>query len=337
MSRRPEHVFDPPNPAGEHFDVMSDVLDVIRFHTAFFGRLVFGAPWALRIAEKPTSSFYAVAEGQPRLLVNGHAEAIRLAPGDVAIVLRGSGHQFDDGHRRAPPREDFIDGAALRDATGTLGGAGAKTTLIAGCFTFSAGARHPLLRALPAALYLPARDPAVSELAATIQLIIAESATPRPGSALILARLTDVLLVQALRAQVALPESGGMRALSDPVVGPALSLIHTRYRAPWTVASLAAAVGISRSGFAQRFRDVLGEPPLRYLVGWRMTKAASRLRSTSDSVAEIADEVGYASAPAFSKAFKQWAGVSPDAFRRASAAATEDTGAAILAERGRDR
>ncbi|ACY15491.1 transcriptional regulator, AraC family [Haliangium ochraceum DSM 14365] len=308
---------------------MSDVLEVIRFSTSFFGRFVLGAPWALRIPEKPTSSFYAVAQGQPRLLVNGHAEPLCLAPGDVAIVPRGSGHQFDDGDRRAPPRQGFIDGAALRSATGMLGGAGAKTILIAGCFTFSVGARHPLLRALPAALHLPAHAPPRPELAATIQLITAESATPRPGSALILARLADVLLMQALRAQVTLSANGGLRALSDPVVGPALSLIHTRYRAPWTVAALATAVGVSRSGFAQRFRALLGEPPLRYLVGWRMTKAAARLRVTSDSVAEIADEVGYASAAAFSKAFKQWAGVGPDAFRRANAPATEDTGAAV--------
>ncbi|HZI07205.1 MAG TPA: AraC family transcriptional regulator, partial [Archangium sp.] len=152
-----------------------------------------------------------------------------------------------------------------------------------------------------------------------VQLMTAESASPGPGSAIVLGRLADVLLVHALRTRVTTtgPEGAGLRALADPQIGAALGLMHGRLAEPWTVESLAAAVGQSRSGFAARFHALVGEPPLQYLAGWRMTKAAQWLRETDDSLPEIAERVGYVSAVAFSKAFKRWHGLGPGAYRRA--------------------
>jgi AraC-like DNA-binding protein len=323
----------------DRVDVIADVLQALRFTTLFFGRFELGAPWALRVPAKPTSSFYVLARGQLRVAVEGLPAPVFLSAGDVVLLPHGASHVLDDGGRRAPAARDFIDGERLRDeasasasprplaAACVLGGPGPTSTLISGCFSLSPGETHPLLRALPRALPLRSGDPgAMPALAATVQLIAAESAAPGPGSSLVLGRLADVLLVHAFRAQMAreaADEGGGepptgLRALADPAVAAALALMHARWRDPWTVASLAEAVGLSRSGFSARFHALVGEPPLRYLAGWRMTKAARWLREGAEGIATIAERAGYESVPAFSKAFKQWRGVGPGEYRRSA-------------------
>ncbi len=115
------------------------------------------------------------------------------------------------------------------------------------------------------------------------------------------------------------PQYAGLQALADPSIGAALGLMHGRLSEPWTVERLAAAVGLSRSGFAARFHALVGEPPLHYLARWRMMKAAQWLLETGDSIPHIAERVGYDSAVAFTKAFKRWHGIGPGGYRRAQA------------------
>lgn len=321
MSERPDDVSNRPAAVDDQTDVMSDVLQTMRFTTLFFGRFELGAPWALQVPQKPTSSFYVVARGDLRLSVEGLEQPLYLSTGDVVLVPRGSRHALDDGSRRAPAPRDFIPGERLRAPfpVPRLGGAGPVTALVSGCFSFSAGAGHPLLGAFPPAIHLPAQDPrATPALAATVQLIVTESTLPGPGSAIVLGRLADVLLVCSLRMQTGPGGPGqGLRALSDPAVGAALRLMHQRPADPWTVERLASSVGMSRSAFAVRFHELVGETPLRYLAGWRMAKASLWLRETSDSLPRIAERAGYESPAAFSKAFKQWRGVGPAEYRRA--------------------
>jgi AraC-like DNA-binding protein len=133
-------------------------------------------------------------------------------------------------------------------------------------------------------------------------------------------RLADVLLVQALRSLVNRGDcrTRGVRAFADPAIGKALGLMHARLAEAWTVETLAAAVGQSRSAFAARFTELVGEPPLQYLARWRMTKAGQLLRESAESLAQIAARVGYQSGPAFHRAFKRWQGVGPGAYRRGS-------------------
>lgn len=318
MSARPFEMSDRPAAADDRVDVISEVLAAMRFTAIFYGRFELAAPWAFRVPRKPTSSFYVLARGRLRLVVDGVAEPLFLSAGDVVLLPRCVAHALDDGARLAPPTRGFLERERLlgQARAGALGGTGAASALISGCFSFSAGAEHPLLRALPPAIHLRADDPRSGPgLAATVQLITAESAMGRPGSALILGRLAEVLLVQAFRIEAA-SGAAGLAALADPAVSAALTQIHTRWGEPWTVAALASAVGLSRSGFAARFTALVGEPPLRYLAGWRMTKAASWLRETGDTIEDIATRVGYDSAPAFSKTFKMWCGVGPGAYRR---------------------
>ena len=174
-------------------------------------------------------------------------------------------------------------------------------------------------------LLSPADSSAGPWIAATIQLLLAESAAPGPASTIVLQRLVDVLFVQALRTlstHTACNRSS-LAALSDPAVSYALRLMHARVGEPWTVGTLAAEVGLSRSGFAARFTELVGEPPLQYLARWRMARAAELLRDSHDGIVDIAGRVGYESVPSFSKAFKKWQGMSPGTFRRSHARAAD--------------
>jgi AraC-like DNA-binding protein len=153
-----------------------------------------------------------------------------------------------------------------------------------------------------------------------LDLLAAEVSRDEPGQDAVLNRLLDLVLVLALRAWCA--ESATLpawyRALDDPAIGDALRLLHNDPARRWTVAELAAKVGLSRAAFAARFATLVGEPPLTYLTGWRMTLAADLLRDTEQTVAAVAREAGYADAFAFSVAFKRARGVSPSVWRRQS-------------------
>jgi len=146
-----------------------------------------------------------------------------------------------------------------------------------------------------------------------------EMSSGQPGAATIVSRLADILFVQAIRAHVAArgaDAKGWLRALSDQQIGKALSLIHERPNAPWSVETLADEVAMSRSAFAARFSELVEEPPLTYLTRWRMQRASKLLRTSDDTIATVASKVGYDAEAAFSKAFKRWMGSAPGAFRR---------------------
>ena len=203
-----------------------------------------------------------------------------------------------------------------------LGGDGPVTTLVHGGFSFGAAPPNVLLESLPAILHAPAGSPRMSpQLAVAAQLILSESAAPGPGSNMLSARLAEILLIHALRARVTARETDddrrpGLCALADPAIGAAMRLIHARPAEDWTVERLAREVAMSRSAFAARFTELVGLPPLQYLTQWRMTEAARRLREADESVAAVAEEVGYANAAAFMKAFTRVHGVGPGSYRR---------------------
>jgi AraC-like DNA-binding protein len=165
-------------------------------------------------------------------------------------------------------------------------------------------------------------------LEANLQFVASEMASGEPGFETIVSRLADILVVQAVRAHLA--QSGGgckgwLRALIDPQIGRALSLIHEKPEDDWTVESLASKVGMSRSAFAARFAQLVEEPPLTYLTRWRMQKASRLLETSQAGVAEVAKRVGYDAEAAFSKAFKRWTGVAPGAYRRTAESRSNPT------------
>jgi AraC-like DNA-binding protein len=313
------------NEPGGATDVLADVLDAARFSSVLYRRLELGAPWGLRVPRLDHVNFYVVARGGGWLEAEG-AAPVALSAGDAALLPHGGAHVLRDAPGTRP--RDLFDEANQRAPSDTgpwrLGGAGPTSSIVAGCFELASGSGNIFFESLPPILHLQAGDAhGAPTLAATVQLILAESQAPGPASAVVLRRLADVLLVQALRSQAQRGDCGqrGVRGLADPTIGRSLGLMHGRLSEPWTVESLASAVGMSRSAYAARFSDLVGEPPLQYLARWRMTRAAALLRDREQTPTTVASLVGYQSAPAFNKAFKRWQGVGPGAFRRNARAA----------------
>jgi AraC-like DNA-binding protein len=297
-------------------DVLADVLGVSLLRNAMYKRIDARAPWGMRVAFRERAVFYVIARGAALLEVDGERPH-SLSAGEVAFIPHGTGHALRDSTSTKP--EPVCDGKRCPDgASRHLGGSGASTTIITGFFEL--GAREPaLLERMPPVVMLSPTDPTSGPwIAATVQLLLAESAAPGPASAIVLQRLADVLFVQALRSLSRHPDCNrrGLAALADPPVHQALALMHARVEDSWTVGKLAARVGLSRSGFAARFTELVGEPPLQYLARWRIARAAELLRDGEEALAGIAARVGYESVPSFSKAFKRWQGVSPGTFRR---------------------
>lgn len=178
-----------------------------------------------------------------------------------------------------------------------------------------------LLSALPTLLVRPA-EAADNTL---VTLLTSEISKDEPGQEIVLDRLLDLLLIGVLRTWLAAPGSGApawYRAQSDPVVGPALRLLHENPVHGWTVGELALKVGVSRAALARRFTDVVGEPPVAYLTGWRLALAADLLREPDATVTTVARRVGYSSAFALSAAFKRVRGISPQEFRNGATPST---------------
>lgn len=314
MDKHPNHLSRSPHalaledPRG---DVLADVLGASLLRNAMYRRIECGAPWGMEVPAHDRATFYVVVRGNARVEVEGEP-VCELAAGDTLFLPHGTAHVVRDARQTRPVR--VCDGSpSPRGATRRLGGTGAPSTLIKGFFQF-AGRKPSLLDGMPRVMPVTARDPAQQRrTAATLQLLLEESAAPGPASVLVLQRLADVLFIQTLRAVAT--EHRGLAALADPAIHEALSILHGKVAHPWTLATLAKAVGLSRSGFAARFTALVGEPPLQYLARWRMGRAAELLRETRRRIGEIARDVGYESVPSFNKAFRKWQGESPTTFR----------------------
>lgn len=305
-------------------DVLGDVLSLGLLRNVLYKQIDARAPWGLDMAARNRAMLYVVARGQARLEIEGE-EPVVLEAGHVAFLPRGPAHVLRDSKTTHPSAVcDGTPGTARsRPTTGTrrIGGRGARTSIVAAFFDLRRA--PPPLLGRPPSVVLFSGDASTSDplAAATIALVLAELENPGPASVLLLQRLADVLVVRALRSLTQQQacrarQTRGLVALSDPPIHDALSLMHARVEHPWSVAELAARVGLSRSGFAARFTGLVGEPPLQYLARWRATRAAELLRDTTEPVSTIADRVGYESTPSFNKAFKRWQGLSPGAYRR---------------------
>jgi AraC-like DNA-binding protein len=327
MPKKPKMATVRPGASDTAIDVLGEILEAVHLRTAIFGKLELGAPWRLRIPERDYLSFYVVARGSAWLELRGAsarkargAVEIALSTGDAVILPHGSAHELRDADRSDAPGLSFdYDACPRQPHAGRVGGDGPVTSIIIGHFTLGSAPRNALLASLPPAIHLPSGAVSASpQLAGLVPLILSESSSPGAGSSIVLARLADLLFVHALRLWISTAGQSacGLRAVGDPAIGRALRLMHARPAEPWTVERLASAVAMSRSAFAARFTELVGEPPLQYLARWRMTIAAQRLREDDVVIADVAQAVGYANPVAFSKAFSRMQGVGPGTFRR---------------------
>jgi AraC-like DNA-binding protein len=270
--------------------------------------------------------FHVIERGGAWLRVEG-LDAVALAGGDLVVVPHGAGHTLTDSLATKARSLAEMTGPRVSEGGCVVmrgGGDGPETRLVCGSFQFERRDAHPLLELLPPLIHLrPAEAPAAEWLEATLRFLAWETREAKPGTETIVSRLTDVLFVQMLRAWIeAAPEGRGgwLGALRDRQVGAALAKLHRAPEKDWTNASLAEAVGMSRSRFAARFSALVGEPPLAYLSRWRLETAAGLLRDGALELAEVAGRVGYASEAAFSNAFRRRFGAPPGAYRRRAAA-----------------
>ncbi|HZG90701.1 MAG TPA: AraC family transcriptional regulator [Pseudonocardia sp.] len=299
-------------------DELVGFLDGPRARGAFLLRSVFDPPWALRIADDSPLTLTAIVHGHA-WVVPDDGDPVRLDAGDIGIT-RGPGHYtVGDDPATAPqvmvlPGQQCVpvaDPAAYPAHQGvrTWGNtATGATTMICGVYEVRSEVSRRLLDALPPLLTVPA-----AELSSPlVGLLATEIARDEPGQDAVLDRLLDLLLITVLRTWFdRFSAPSWWQAHRDPLAGAALRLLHDDPAQPWTVASLAAAVGVSRATLARRFTEVVGEPPMAYLLNWRLTLAADLLREPQATVAEVARRVGYGTPYALSTAFKRVRGVSP--------------------------
>lgn len=321
-------------------DVVADLLGRIRARGALVTRSVQRAPWGLTFADRAALAVEVVVGGEAWVRRTGEP-ARRVAPGDVILVQDGSPYTLSDapdsevqvvvygrGRCGAPGEPPTAAGDNWRlPGPRTYGNAGdadlpGATVVLRGAYEVEGDVCDRLLGAVPPLAVVPA-DPVTAPV---VDLLAREVARDEPGQDAVLDRLLDLLLVLAVRQWFTRPEAeppAWYTALSDPLVGPALRMLHDDPGQRWTVARMAAAVGASRAAFARRFAALVGEPPLAYLTGLRMDLAAEMLGRPDATVAGVAARVGYGDGFAFSAAFKRARGVPPSRWRARAVARDE--------------
>jgi AraC-like DNA-binding protein len=306
-------------------DALSAVLAPVRLQRTRWAFTTGRAPWGVALpASKSCIRFHYLLRGSAWLSVDRTGEPrVPLAGGDLAVLPLGHAHALRDQPRSTTEPFDELARCAERPDSIVMhidvGRRGPETTFITGAFVLDDPLAKPILATLPPVIRMtPDGEGAVPSFLENIRFITCEVEQGRPGSELVLLRMADVLFIQILRACLArFPDDGGgfLGALRDPSTAAALAAMHRHPEAPWTVASLAKEAGVSRSVFAARFTQLVGEPPLGYLTRLRMQKAAGLLREGA-TLAKASRMTGYASEASFSHAFRQWAGVAPGAWRR---------------------
>lgn len=300
-------------------DVLSDLLQRSRARGAAFSRTTMYGDWCVQFPVGGTLAIHSIIEGDMQAWTAGEPDApIRVVGGDV-VLLRSTPHMMASDPAATPQqlRQPETSGSTSYGGPG----AGREAQFFCGAYVFEGDLSKSLLDALPPIARI--RPRAGSALRSTLDLLIAQVDVGDAGQQVLLDRLLDAVLVLALREWFATTGSAPrwMAALDDPALSPALQAIHTEPERNWTVATLAGLAHQSRSGFARRFTDTIGVPPLAYLADWRMSVAKEALRDTDDSVATIAASVGYGSEYSFATAFKRHAGVAPGRWRSAHRAA----------------
>ena len=277
---------------------------------------------ALRNLPSQFAHFGMISRGNCWLSVEGMPDPLPLTGGDCFLLAPASTYALRDNPRTRA--RSFCEAAPTnRSNVIHYGGGGIPTTVISGWFSFGQMSVKPLKRLLPELILVKADQAQTLALHATLQLLASEMAEPASGSDVMVNRLADILFIQCVRAHIASSSencnSGWLRAIFDPKIGAALKAMHERVENPWTVETLAASAGMSRSAFALRFKELLGETPLEYLTKWRMYKATGLLREGDRKLFEVAKSVGYDSDAAFSKAFKRVLGMATKEYQRSAA------------------
>ncbi len=301
-------------------DALSEIFKRIRLKGCVYFQRDFFAPWSMDIRDTGAAQFHVITRGHCVIIVDGVCHS--LSAGDVVLFPRGDAHVLADAEGREP-----IPGKAAMESFGgdaPMFSAGEHATrLICGHYEYHDVLRHPVIDELPPFVHVPSLDPGTNgAVQSLLSILMEEMAAERPGMSSVVERLAEVLLVQVIRAYFSAqhrhePQSRGFYAgLQDRRLAKAFAKIHSDSDENLTLTDLAREAGMSRSGFAQHFRDIVGLSPIEYHAKWRLFTAAHFLETGEMKLARIAERVGYESDSAFSRAFKREFAVSPSEYRR---------------------
>lgn len=304
-------------------DILTEIFSTIRASAVVVSRIEASAPWGIDFEVWGAVKFTLVIEGNGWLTVAGEPPR-PLLPGDFVVSSHGGRYGLCDqpGSPLVPSDQVFRGVQARSDKTARTGGAGEPTVLLGGKLTFDEAATEFMARFVPPLLVVPRERAERLGFALYLERLGAEAADDLMGGPLIAGWLGGILLIHSLRAYASSEEGlsrGGLAALGDPQLARALQAMHEQVGRVWTVETLAAEAGLSRSGFAARFQQAMGTPPLQYLTEWRMQRALQALKDRGTSLAEVAAQLGYESPAAFSKAFRKHVGCPPSAWRNGRA------------------
>ncbi len=300
-------------------DVLADVLSTIELTAQLYFQAIFRAPFAVAVpADRRRIRFHIASTGRSWIGLPTGEEAF-YGDGDLILVPHGSAHVLADGPHTAPrPLEQVIAEVGFNgQAPLEYGGGGAHVVIVCGHLAFDEAMLHPIVASLPPLIHVRADEVTnFGWMEQVLRHIERESQARRTGYREVVRRLSEILLIEVLRARADSGGLGAVSALVDPQLGRALQALHAEPEAEWSLERLARVAGQSRTLFVQRFRERMGMPPMKYLAAWRLLKARSLLAHWGGSVAEVARRVGYASESAFNRAFRDQFGAPPGTFRR---------------------
>ena len=292
----------------EHADPLTEALYQVRMRGAFYSWTEASGPGSVEMPQLPdTLTFHIVARGTAYLEVDGE-DAVAVPAGQLALVPRGIGHRVSTApYAPLLGRADLLPQTMLGESFSILRLGPpedeATLTMLCGVVAFDSSAVNDVLAVLPPIIRVDSASYPV--MASLLPLLVGELREPRPGGDAVATRIADVLVVETVRAWLADQEdaaTGWLAALRDPQLGPAIAAVHRDPGQPWTLGALAAVATMSRSGFAARFTDVVGTPPMTYVAATRM-RAARAMLADGATVAAVAGAFGYGSEAAFSRAF----------------------------------
>ncbi len=315
-------------PIPDFSDPLGETLHLLRLTGSLYCRSELMAPWGIDMPPfKDCMMFHVITQGHCWLEVEGDEPRL-LQQGSLALIPHGIGHSIrSSASQPAVPLFDIpVEQVSDRYEIMRYGGSGDLTQATCGVVRFDHIAGQQLISLLPKVLQIDSwADEESSWLQSTLRFITNEAEALKPGGETVITHLADILIIQAIRSwidSVPAEERGWLAALKDRQVGRALSIIHRSPERDWSVATLAKEIGMSRSGFSARFTNLVGESVMHYLTGLRMRSAHAQLQQSSDTLAVLADRLGYKSEAAFCRAFKREYGVSPGSVRQSNLAIT---------------
>lgn len=291
-------------------DALTTILRRLRLRAGVFIHADFCGTWAVDTSGDRKVPFHLIGRGSGWLHTDDTDEPRLLSAGELVVFPHDAPHVISSS--ASLPDASLINQPIEPEAEGPV------TSMLCGFFEFQSKAAWPLLDGLPNAIVLDLQEAGrVMGTPALIQLIVSELENASPGADAAVNELAYVLFIHVLRAQMQHGlEHGLLCALFDPKIGRGLNLVHANPAASWTLEKLARNIGMSRSTFAERFKQLVGMTPMRYVTQWRMQEAVDLLQTTALSIAAIAERCGYTSEVAFRKAFRSVIGVPPGQFRR---------------------